>query len=138
MLLLGLTTSCWKCGHATTAVVGLLGAGGDEYEMLDGTDSYTLAAVAGLLRSDLRGSWRIGVLKPRYSRSVGYRYLSNGCYHCDAILGAVPLNDEVADVLATEGLAGLNRIDVLHLPQPVHRRLLAEHYVEFADLDDTI
>jgi hypothetical protein len=37
VVLLGLITSCWKCRRPTTAVVGLMPRGGDEYDMIDCT-----------------------------------------------------------------------------------------------------
>jgi hypothetical protein len=29
----------------------------------------------------------VGAIKSRYSKTIGAFYLSNGCYHCDAIQG---------------------------------------------------
>jgi len=33
-------------------------------------------------------SYQYGLLKKRFSKTRGEAYLSNGCYHCDAIQGA--------------------------------------------------
>ena len=43
--------------------------------------------VARMLPAALLKSHGIGELRPRYSRTEGGSYLSNGCVHCDALQG---------------------------------------------------
>ena len=79
--------ACWKCGVVTRIVTSI--------DVLVGPHRFELT-VPGLTDfPDLLASCRdripkgsdIGVIKPRYSRTIEQRYMSNGCYGCDALIG---------------------------------------------------
>jgi len=88
---------CWRCKKVTGVVMGLNFAAS---RVLPGcpdipTSIYDLsdelpngdAVVMSMLPASLLKSHDIGVIKPRYSKTAGGGYLSNGCVHCDALQG---------------------------------------------------
>lgn len=88
---------CWRCKKRTGVVMGLNFAAS---HVLPGcpdisTSIYDLsqalpdgkAVVMSLLPASLLRRHGIGVVKPRYSKTVGGEYMSNGCVHCDALQG---------------------------------------------------
>jgi hypothetical protein len=48
---------------------------------------------------------RFGCIKPRFSRTVGSAYISQGCRHCDAIIGEFPLSEDFSEVFSTLDLS---------------------------------
>lgn len=57
--------------------------------------------------------FKIGELKPRYSKTVGGSYKSFGCFHCDAIFGDFPLRQEKLEVQNSEsGISFLKTLDL--------------------------
>jgi hypothetical protein len=120
----------------TMALVGLLPPEGDECDMLDCSDPDVLAVVPGLLDPALAKHHQVDAVKNRYSRTVGYEYMSNGCVHCDALLGAFPLREEVTEVVLELGVAGLARLDSVDVPVAVFDRLLAAQYGELGESGD--
>lgn len=81
--------NCWRCKRTTNLVTGLevldknnhhldflsFGGGGVEEWINSHIDNTELHAAG------------IGLIKNRYSKTVGYSYMSNGCFHCDALQG---------------------------------------------------
>jgi hypothetical protein len=115
--LLGLPTVCWRCGHWTTALVGVV-----PVEFVDLNHVVTCEAepvlrlAAAALPEGLRRTAQVGAVKPRYSRTARCRYLSNGCARCDALLGNFFLYTEgLPFVLAQQGFAGLVKLAVVEL-----------------------
>jgi hypothetical protein len=96
--LLGLPTACWKCGRSTVALVAVSpsGARGDD-ELLQTDEPAALAFAAAHLPV---GVSHVGEIRERSSRAAGAAYLSNGCFHCDALLGNFFLfHEELLEVL---------------------------------------
>ncbi|MGQ4486805.1 hypothetical protein ACN6LM_003645 [Streptomyces sp. SAS_281] len=63
-------------------------------------------------RADLTTS-----VKCRYSRTMRERQLTNGCRHCDALQGNLPVQEEVfGQVVAAGGPDGLNTLLVAECP----------------------
>lgn len=90
-------TDCWRCKKTTGIIIELSFAGS---RVLPGAGDVTASIYdfdddggsgSSLLMNTLRpGSLAqhgIGPIKPRYSRTEGQKYLSNGCVHCDALQG---------------------------------------------------
>lgn len=88
---------CWRCKKFTGVVMDLNFA---VSRVLPGcpdipTSIYDMseelpngdAVVMTMLPASLLRSHGIGVIKPRYSKTAGGEYLSNGCVHCDALQG---------------------------------------------------
>lgn len=77
---------CWSCGcetkilsHVRVLVAGQSAHFGvDELGRLDLMDS---------LRPQLKSINELGLIKYRFSGTVGARYMSNGCAHCNALIG---------------------------------------------------
>jgi hypothetical protein len=59
----------------------------------------------------------VGEVKVRSSRTAGESYVSNGCFHCDALLGNFFLfHEELLEVLVTQGTAGLRVLAGFSIP----------------------
>lgn len=90
-------TECWKCKQETHVVMGLVFAasrvfpgsadiGLTIHSFADNLDD-GVRVVMDMLPAAHLAKHGIGALKPRYSRTEGGSYLSNGCVHCDALQG---------------------------------------------------
>ena len=78
---------CWKCDRNTRLVTGLSGRGGPyrfdyRLELAD-----RIPRLIPLIRSAVCGDRNIGEIRPRYSRTAGISYVSNGCSQCGALQG---------------------------------------------------
>lgn len=63
------------------------------------------------------GAPQVGKIKERTSRTAGETYHSNGCFHCDALLGNFFLFDEeLLEVLVAEGTAGPRVLATFSVP----------------------
>jgi hypothetical protein len=87
--------NCWRCKKLTGVIIGLsvsnsLGVGLC-YIPFSYDDAKDL--IAGHANLNKLASLGIGTVKPRYSKTMGAYYLSNGCVHCDAIMGDFFLHD---------------------------------------------
>ena len=90
-------TSCWKCKERTRIVTSLAfvssrvfsGTPDLIFTIYDFGDHMPRGAdeIAQILPVDLLRQHGIGAIKPRFSRTEGRAYLSNGCVHCDALQG---------------------------------------------------
>lgn len=91
------STDCWRCKKETNVVMSLVFAAARVFPdcaNIDLTihsfgDSLEDGArvVADMLPAPLLKRHGIGAIKPRYSKTEGGAYLSNGCAHCDALQG---------------------------------------------------
>ena len=89
-------TECWRCKKTTGLVIDLCFAAS---RVLQGAADVTAkiydfddegrggALLMSTLPAALLAPHGIGPIKPRYSRTEGQPYLSNGCIHCDALQG---------------------------------------------------
>lgn len=128
VVVFGMAYACWRCGAVSTALVALGedAAGLSAKDLVLCDDARLLGFAAGLIGDEVRRRCSVGVVRPRYSKTAGHAYLSNGCHACDAIFGEFPLfYEELPQVLALEGLAGLERLGVA--------RLLAEQWDELVE-----
>ncbi len=113
--LLGLPTACWKCGRSTVALVGISPSGAREDDELFQTDEPSALAFAAAYLPV--GTLQVGEIKERSSRTAGETYLSNGCFHCDALLGNFFLfHEELPEILVTEGTACLKVLATVSAP----------------------
>lgn len=110
--LLGLSESCWRCKRPTTALVGMLPvASRNVNNMLACKDERALELAAAALPEQARQAHRVGWIKSRYSKTENKAYLSNGCFHCDALVGNFFLYyRELRGVIEEHDLAGLTEI----------------------------
>lgn len=89
------STVCWKCGEDTGLVLGIVFAANRVLSVCADAELRSFGdnpedgahVIAGMLPAPLLKSHGIGELRPRYSRTEGGSYLSNGCVHCDALQG---------------------------------------------------
>lgn len=89
-------TECWRCKKTTGLVIDLCfaasrvlqGAADVTADIYDFDDEGRGAALLmSTLPAEALARYGIGPIKPRYSRTEGQSYLSNGCIHCDALQG---------------------------------------------------
>ena len=86
------TIQCWKCKKPTNTIMEINyfiphDKGFTKIYRLDIEDlSNTHNEI--LNHRDLINSYQYGVIKKRFSKTRGEAYLSNGCFHCDALQGA--------------------------------------------------
>jgi hypothetical protein len=104
--ILGLPMTCWKCGSSTTAIVGAVPVDDDVWLFTRASDDAVLSFIARALPEGVAG---VGALNERASKTAGIAYLSNGCSHCDALLGNFFIfHEELLDFLNTEGAEELS------------------------------
>ena len=86
------TIQCWKCKKPTNTIMEINyfiphAKGFTKIYRLDVEDlSHTHNEI--LNQPSLLQLYQYGVIKKRFSKTRGEAYLSNGCYHCDALQGA--------------------------------------------------
>ncbi len=90
-------TNCWRCKKTTGIIIDLRFAASrvqpgaadvtaSIYDF-DDDDGHGSTLLRNTLHPNLLAQHGIGPIKPRYSRTEGHKYLSNGCVHCDALQG---------------------------------------------------
>jgi hypothetical protein len=83
-------------------------------------DDNILAYAAAALPAEAAAQMGVGLVRARLSRTRSGEYLSNGCVHCDALLGNFYLYHEaLPEVLALEGFGGLVTIATVHVRAPI-------------------
>lgn len=116
--LIALPERCYRCGWITRGIVGAWVPISGGRRVLREFDLIANALAEILDASDLREQC-IGPIKLRSSRQRG-QYLSNGCAHCDAILGSFPLLEGYHEYLFEGG-----RAEDLIVVVPVRRAVVA-------------
>lgn len=89
--------TCWKCNRTTLAFHGALD------RALAVTHLFYQPRVIEEL-DKLRKQLKLipfGCIKPRFSRTVGAAYVSQGCTHCDALIGENPLWEDFNEIFNT-------------------------------------
>jgi Competence protein CoiA-like family len=79
--------SCWSCGADTRIIVGIdvaFASNELSFTMPEiGDHKVLLDSVLSRLPADLE----IGSIRRRFSKTQGRSYVSNGCFHCNALIG---------------------------------------------------
>jgi hypothetical protein len=79
--------TCWSCGCPTRIITGVdVAFGPNKYEF-SVPDLGAYRDLFEIVQARLRGDLGLGVIKPRFSRTQERSYLSNGCAHCDCLIG---------------------------------------------------
>lgn len=80
---------CWKCKKTTTMVLGVsfYNKQGVNVALEVFGDSWIPKFLREHIGNDKLRVHGVGTIKPRSSKTRNDRYLSNGCVHCDAIMG---------------------------------------------------
>jgi hypothetical protein len=107
---LTLTRTCWsrRCARPTVCVVGLRPQLPARVDPLAWNVDRTSLAWLKPLLADAGQQPLAESIKSRWSRTEGARYLSNGCQHCDALQGAFPLDEDVAEAVQDGGVDALD------------------------------
>ncbi|MDI3409451.1 hypothetical protein [Streptomyces cavernicola] len=61
-------------------------------------------------------------IKPRWSATLRSRYLSSGCWNCDALQGDFPVDEEASQLLYDKGVDALDAVLVAEVPTLVWQR----------------
>lgn len=80
---------CWRCKRSTNIITALI-IYNKNNNFIDSL-SFTNQSVARWIAKNIpkQSLWDngIGTIRERYSKTVGGKYISNGCVHCDALQG---------------------------------------------------
>jgi len=92
---------CWKCHLLTLAFLGVVDRTNEASNLL-----YQANVIERL--NDMRigfGLERFGCVKPRSSKTLQTSYVSQGCSHCDALIGDFPLGEHFNHLVSTTDLS---------------------------------
>jgi hypothetical protein len=80
---------CWRCHKPAVVMVAMTLKDADLGQVASHfvLEEEELQFLLPFLTPDVRRRYGLGVVKSRFSRTVGDRYLSQGCAHCDALMG---------------------------------------------------
>ena len=80
---------CWRCKQKTTTINALHLFNKDNIFIpsVPLSDSSEYELILKNFSNNELVKFNIGTIKSRYSKTCGYSYLSNGCVHCDALMG---------------------------------------------------
>ena len=114
---LGIAHQCWRCQAWGTIIVGI---GYSEMqhgvELASCDDEFVLEVAIRHLGPEVLAQHRIGEIKPRFSKTAGRAYLSNGCHHCDALFGNFLIyHEELVEILDNERASALIELASLEL-----------------------
>jgi hypothetical protein len=79
--------SCWSCGADTRIITGIDVAFGPNKLSFTIPEIGDHAQLLESVLSRLPGCLEVGSVKPRFGKTQGRSYVSNGCFHCDALIG---------------------------------------------------
>ncbi len=87
--LIPFTEPCWRCKKGTAAVIGLdiQDKRGNHLGLPTFLESGTVEWIMNNYSTTQLAVHGIGPIKKRYSKTINEEYISNGCTHCDALLG---------------------------------------------------
>jgi competence protein CoiA len=80
-------TSCWSCGAETTIISSLLLTRAEDEAECAVADFTEYPALIDEVKRAISDRNDVGEVKPRPSKTLARAYMSNGCYHCDALFG---------------------------------------------------
>jgi len=107
----GVSIKCWKCKQSTTILLRIVFELGKKFPGCDElmVSIYEFEKHQEILKSliprDLYTKHGVGIIKKRFSKTVGHEYISNGCARCDAIQGQHfehELGHDAAAIMSTE------------------------------------
>lgn len=116
LILRGIERSRWKCGELALAPV-LLHPENDmgHDSIIEVAADLNLEYVRELLVQESHPL--AATIKERFSRTLGARYLSNGCRSCDSLFGEFPMSEELSQVQVSGKTAELP--ELLSVERPV-------------------
>jgi hypothetical protein len=80
-------TTCWSCGAETTIISSLLLTRAEDEAECAVADFTEYPALIDEVNRAISDPNDVGEVKPRLSKTLARAYMSNGCYHCDALFG---------------------------------------------------
>ncbi len=88
---------CWRCRKPINTITSLdIYTSQDEFiNSLPFTDERVAKWIANHISERTLWNNGIGTVKMRYSKTVGRKYMSNGCIHCDALQGNFYVDHEL-------------------------------------------
>lgn len=92
--------NCWKCKKETGLILGIEIRDKRDKEIGFGSlndDGVPELILKGVPPETLAKA-KIGAIKKRFSKAVGGSYLSNGCYHCDVLMGGFFISEVLMEM----------------------------------------
>jgi hypothetical protein len=105
--------TCWKCHDMTMCLIAARDPRGAHYFL----GERALHVLASKVDQDELASVGAGPLRPRWSGTLGQSSWSNGCVHCDALQGNVPLWELFVELASTHALGELAVLGVARVPR---------------------
>ncbi|MFE0137376.1 hypothetical protein ACFWY6_38330 [Streptomyces sp. NPDC059037] len=120
--ILALNRPCWKCGETATCVVGLYPVRPSRTDCwVRSVDETSRVWVKDMLQA--AGLTQLASsIKPRWSSTMRSRYLSSGCWNCDALQGDFPVDEEASDRVREGGVEALETVLVAEVPTLLWQR----------------
>lgn len=91
--------NCWKCKKSISIALGLLVNNKNK----NFEEFYNFKKVSTTIKTmitpSLQKQYHLGQIKDRFSKTMQNKYLSNGCYYCDAIYGNFFLSEHTLDFI---------------------------------------
>lgn len=130
-------SKCWKCKRSTNLIISLIFKASEllknhpdistEIYQFDSPEGQIL--INKIIPREKLKQLKIGEIKQRFSKTVGGKYLSNGCFHCDALQGQFFDHDLYFDqvpVFRSEVLLNQNVINMLEKNDSIYRWWFSE------------
>ena len=80
------TMTCWKCRAETRIISSVDIQFGTHIRRFPVAECEKYMDLFSAILSSLSPKLKIGTIKSRYSKALEVSYLSNGCFHCDALI----------------------------------------------------
>jgi hypothetical protein len=79
---------CWRCKKQTKIIKDVLFYKNDVFiSARNFSDRNIPELVLQNIKNNALAKFGVGSIRKRYSKTVGSAYLSNGCFHCDSLMG---------------------------------------------------
>lgn len=90
---------CWRCKKETGIIIGISikDNNGTEFAFKSFTTKGIPEFIIKNLNKDILSNYKIGIIKERYSKTINKKYISNGCFHCDSLMGNHFIIDKISE-----------------------------------------
>lgn len=96
---------CWKCKKSIPVVAGVrLTCQNEKYDRFFDFPFLMEELVKTTEVKKCLSNNQVGEAKERFSKTLDHKYLSNGCIHCDSIVGGFYLREDLLEWLVCDNL----------------------------------
>lgn len=86
--------NCWSCNQKSYYILGLEIIYDNQYMQFNSNVS---EEIVSQFKKYKLNKYQIGEVKERYSKTREESYMSNGCYHCDALFGSFYIGEDITE-----------------------------------------